>query len=116
MNNVYSEDVSVYEEQNVPAQSAESPYADPNVTAGQETIKIRTYAHPSLVLLLMLLFFPAGIITMLFFTKWGAYAKIFVTIFVLLIALSVYEILVLYNAIDLPSIIEMIVQAWNDYF
>lgn len=116
MNNVYSEDVSVYEEQNVPEQIPESPYADPDASAGQSPVKIRTYAHPSLVLLLMLLFFPAGIITMLFFTKWGAYAKILITVFVLLTALSVYEILVLYNAIDLPSIIGIIVEAWKDYF
>ncbi|MBP3414770.1 MAG: hypothetical protein J6L81_06215 [Clostridia bacterium] len=116
MDNVYSEDISVYEEQNVPAQNAESPYANPDVLADQAPVKIRTYAHPSLVLLLMLLFFPAGIITMLFFTKWGAYAKILVTVFVLLIALSVYEILVLYNVVDLPSLIEMAVQTWNDLF
>ncbi|MBE6765413.1 MAG: hypothetical protein E7546_06000 [Ruminococcaceae bacterium] len=81
----------------------------------QQEIKVRTYAHPSLVLLLMLVFFPAGLIAMLFFTKWGAFAKILVTLFVLAVALSVYEVLVLYNVIDLPSLIGMIVQLWNDY-
>ncbi len=72
----------------------------------QANARKRKRAHPLLVFALMLFCFPVGIVTMLFFTDWGFFAKLYITLFALAIALSVYEILVLKQVISLPSIIE----------
>lgn len=116
MDNYYS-DSSLVTEEGQPGQGYNASYNETAVSPEEENqpIKIRTYAHPSLVLLLMLVFFPAGIIAMLFFTKWGAFAKVVTTLFVLATAWAIYEVLVLYNVIDLPSLVGMIVGLWNDY-
>ena len=100
-----------------PNPQPEGGSGDPEVSirTENEPVKVRTFAHPALVLFLMILFFPAGLIAMLFFTKWGGFAKTFITIFVLAVALALYEILVLYNVIDLPSVIGMISGVWNDF-
>lgn len=68
----------------------------------------KSYAHPLLVLALMIFCFPIGLFVMLCFTKWGAFPKILITLFVLAVALAVYEILVAKNILLLPSVIEMI--------
>lgn len=83
---------------------AQSPYIDGN----QPVVEQRWRAHPVLVFSLMLICFPVGLALMLFFTDWGAFAKIYTTIFVLAMALAVYEILVNKNVIAAPSIIQTV--------
>ncbi len=68
----------------------------------------KRYAHPLIILALMIMCFPIGIIAMLCFTKWGAFPKILITLFVLTVAVSIYEILVAKQVLLLPSLIEMI--------
>ena len=68
----------------------------------------KRYAHPLLVLALMLICFPIGIVVMLCFTKWGAFPKALITIFVLAVAVAVYEILVAKQVLLLPSLFELL--------
>lgn len=73
----------------------------------------KRYAHPLLVLALMLICFPVGLFVMLCFTKWGAFPKAFVTLFVLAVAVAVYEILVAKQVLLLPSLMELIGQIFT---
>lgn len=65
----------------------------------------RWYAPPALVFIMLILCFPVGILLMLFFTKWGAFPKILLICFTLIMWLTTYEVLVGYNVIDTPSLI-----------
>lgn len=99
---------------------AQTPYAtygidEESEDAAQQSTKRRAQAHPALVLGLMLIFFPAGLFTMLFFTRWGAYPKILITLFVLAVVLAIYEILVAKNILALPSIIAALSELWKQY-
>ena len=92
-----------------------NPYADmygyqqaPYIDGNQPVVVQRWRAHPVLVFSLMLICFPIGLALMLFFTDWGAFAKIYTTIFVLAIALAVYEILVNKQVLAAPSLIETV--------
>ncbi len=91
------------------------PYADlygyqqvPYIDGTQPVVEQRWRAHPVLVFSLMLICFPVGLALMLFFTDWGAFAKIYTTIFVLAMALIVYEILVTKQVVAAPSIIQTV--------
>jgi len=69
----------------------------------------KRYAHPLIVLALMIMCFPIGLMVMLLFTKWGAFPKTLITIFVLAVAVAIYEILVAKQVLLLPSLIDLIV-------
>ena len=92
-----------------------NPYADiygyqevPYIDGDQPLVEQRWRAHPVLVFSLMLICFPIGLALMLFFTDWGAFAKIYTTLFVLAMALIVYEILVNKQVVAAPSIIQTV--------
>lgn len=87
-----------------PSMVMQQPYIDGN----QPVVEQRWRAHPVLVFSLMLICFPIGLALMLFFTDWGAFAKTYTTIFVLAMALAVYEILVMKQVIMAPSIIQTV--------
>lgn len=80
----------------------------------QDHANTRAQAHPLLVLLLLIVCFPAGLITMYTSTRWGAYPKILITIFVLTIVMLVYEILVSKNVLALPSLVTLVSDAWAE--
>lgn len=67
-------------------------------------------APPALVFFALLICFPVGLILLLFFTRWGAFAKTFITLFVLLCAWAIYEVLCIYQIIDLPSLIQSLLK------
>lgn len=68
----------------------------------------KRYAHPLLVMCLLVICFPIGLFVMLCFTKWGAFPKTLITLFVLAVAVAVYEILVAKQVLLLPSLFELI--------
>lgn len=68
----------------------------------------KRYAHPLLVLALLIVCFPIGLFVMLCFTKWGAFPKTLITLFVLAVVVAVYEILVAKQILLLPSLFELI--------
>jgi len=68
----------------------------------------KRYAHPLIVLALTVMCFPIGLLVMLLFTKWGTFPKIFITLFVLAVAVAIYEILVAKQVLLLPSLFELI--------
>ncbi len=65
----------------------------------------RWHAHPVLVFFALLLCFPVGLILLLFFTKWGVFPKIFITLFSLSCILAIYEVLAFYSIFNLPSLL-----------
>ncbi len=73
----------------------------------------KRYVHPLIVLLLLVVCFPAGIVVMLFFTRWGAFPKTLVTVFVLCVAVAVYEILVAKHIVMLPSLFDLLAQLFT---
>lgn len=83
---------------------AEKLYAD----YLQAFLPKKRYAHPLLVLGLLIVCFPIGLFVMLCFTKWGAFPKTLITLFVLAVAVAVYEILVAKQILLLPSILELL--------
>ena len=68
----------------------------------------RWNASPILVFFALLLCFPIGLILLLFFTRWGAFPKIFLTLFTLICIWFAYEIFAFYTAFDLPSLLNNI--------
>ncbi len=109
----------------LPPEPEDSPYDDPVVrhilsvpdenyrnrilSYLNESVKPRKTFHPALVAAALVLFFPVGLCLMYFGTRWGTFAKVVITVFVLLMALSVYEILVLGGIIDAPSLVETVI-------
>jgi|GEM_PF-1719491 len=105
----------------LPPEPEDSPYDDPVVrhilsvpdddyrnrvlSYLNETVHPRRTFHPALVMAAILLCFPVGLCMMYFGTRWGTFAKVVVTIFVLIAALAVYEILVLGGILSTPSLI-----------
>lgn len=83
---------------------AEKQYAD----YLQAFLPQKRYAHPLLVLGLLVVCFPIGLFVMLCFTKWGAFPKTLITLFVLAVAIAVYEILVAKQVLLLPSILDLL--------
>lgn len=80
----------------------------PYIDGDQPVVQQRWRAHPVLVFSLLLICFPIGLALMLFFTDWGAFAKIYTTVFVLAMALAVYEILIYKQMFAAPSIIQSV--------
>lgn len=105
----------------LPPEPEDSPYEDPIVrhilsmkdaTYRQrmlsylhENVRPRTNLHPLTIALALLICFPVGLCMMYFGTQWGVFAKIVITIFTLLMALAVYEILALGGTLTTPSLI-----------
>lgn len=77
--------------------------------------KNRKSASPALVLLLLVFCFPAGLVVMYAKTRWGAYAKTFITIFTLLVVFAIYEILAIKGVIPAPSLIDTIIYIISQY-
>lgn len=128
---VYAADVPMYaadqplsentETAELPPEPEDSPYEDPVVrhilslkddkyrqrmlSYLNEKSKPRTDLHPAVIMLALLVCFPVGLCMMYFGTRWGAFAKVVITIFVLLMALAVYEIMVLGEILPTPSLI-----------
>lgn len=109
------------EQTELPPEPEDSPYDDPVVrhilslkddkyrrrmlTYLNENARPNTDLHPALVLTALLVCFPVGLGMMYFGTRWGALAKTVITVFVLLMALALYEILVLGDILPTPSLI-----------
>ncbi len=112
-------------QEELPPEPEDSPYEDPVVRhiLSLRDDKYRTRMlrylnektkpvndlHPAIVLMALLVFFPAGLCMMYFGTRWGALAKTVITVFVLLMALAIYEILVLGDVLPTPSLIGTVV-------
>lgn len=71
----------------------------------EELKAARWHAHPVLVFFALLLCFPVGLVLLLFFTKWGVFPKIFITLFSLSCIFAIYEVLAFYSVFDLPSLL-----------
>lgn len=109
----------------LPPEPEDSPYDDPVVrhilsvpdenyrnrilSYLNENVKPRQTLHPALVMAALVLCFPIGLCLMYFGTRWGTFAKVVITVFVLLTALAVYEILVLGGILNTPSLIGTVV-------
>lgn len=65
----------------------------------------RWQAPPVLVLFALLLCFPIGLVLLIFFTRWGAFPKIFLTFFTLLCIWFAYEIFAFYSGLGLPGLL-----------
>ncbi len=65
----------------------------------------RWHAPPFLVFAALLLCPPIGLILLLFFTKWGVFPKLFLTLFTLACIWFVYEVIAFYTDFDLPSLL-----------
>lgn len=70
-------------------------------------------APPALVFFALLICFPVGLVLLLFFTRWGAFAKIFISLFVIICVWALYEVLCLYSVLDLPSLLQMIIDLFK---
>lgn len=68
----------------------------------------RWHAPPVLVFFALLLCFPIGLVLLLFFTKWGVFPKIFLTLFTLICIWFAYEIVAFYTSFGLPSLLNSI--------
>lgn len=88
---------------------AEKQYAD----YLQAVLPQKRYAHPLLVLGLLIVCFPIGLFVMLCFTKWGAFPKTLITLFVLAVAVAVYEILVAKQVLLLPSLLDLLTELFT---
>ncbi len=74
----------------------------------EELKPIRWHAHPLLVFFALILCFPIGLILLLFFTKWGVFPKVYITLFTLICSVFVYELVILYSNLDFPSLLGII--------
>lgn len=108
----------------LPPEPEDSPYEDPIVrhilsmkddtyrrrmlSYLHENVRPRTNLHPLTVTLALILCFPVGLCMMYFGTQWGMFAKVVITVFTLLMALAVYEILVLGGTLSTPSLIDTV--------
>ncbi|MBQ9993999.1 MAG: hypothetical protein IJP17_04745 [Clostridia bacterium] len=81
----------------------------------QKNVPQKKQLHPLIVLAMLIFCFPLGLLAMFFFTKWGGFPKAIICIFVLAIALAVYEILITKNIVALPSIIDTFSQAFSQF-
>lgn len=116
----------------LPPEPDDSPYEDPVVrhilslkndkyrrtmlSYLHENVKPRTNLHPATIMLALLVCFPVGLCMMYFGTQWGTFAKVVITVFTLLMALAVYEILVLGGNLPTPSLIETVGYIFSQLF
>ncbi len=88
-----------------PIQPIYPPHNTRNYYPMDELKAARWHAHPVLVFFALILCFPVGLVLLLFFTKWGVFPKIFVSLFSLLCIFAAYEVLAFYSIFDLPSLL-----------
>jgi len=116
----------------LPEEPEDSPYEDPIVrhiltvkddkyrrrmlSYLNENARVRRDLHPAFVMLALVFFFPVGLCMMYFGTRWGTFAKVVITVFTLVMALCVYEILVYSGTLPTPSLIETIVYIFSQIF
>ena len=116
----------------LPPEPEDSPYSDPVVrhilTLKDDkfrrnmlsylnyNVTQRKAIHPAWVMLALVLCFPVGLCLMYFGTRWGAFAKITVTLFTLGMALLIYELLVAGGIIPTPSLIETVGYIFSQLF
>jgi len=109
----------------LPPEPEDSPYDDPVVrhilsvpdddyrnrvlSYLNHNVKPRQTLHPALVMAALVLCFPVGLCLMYFGTRWGTFAKVVITVFVLLVTFAIYEILVLGDILNTPSLIETVI-------
>lgn len=91
-----------------PAEPVYPVYPVQNYLPMEEIKPTRWQAPPILVFFALLLCFPVGLVLLLFFTKWGVFPKIFVTLFTLICIWFAYEILAFYTSFGLPSLLNSI--------
>lgn len=112
------------EQMELPPEPEDSPYDDPVVrhilsiqddayrnrmlSYLSEHVREPHSLHPVKVLLGLLLCFPVGLCMMYFGTRWGSFAKAVITLFTLLVAFAMYEILVFSGTISTPSLVETV--------
>lgn len=120
-----------HEEQTLelPPEPDDSPYEDPVVrhilslkddafrrrmlSYLNENVRAKPVVHPAWVLAALILCFPVGLCLMYFCTQWGVFAKVVITLFVLGMALALYEILSYGGVIPAPSLVETVVYIFS---
>ena len=112
------------EQQELPPEPEDSPYDDPVVrhilsikddayrnrmlSYLNEHVREPRVLHPAAIMIGLLLCFPVGLCMMYFGTRWGSFAKAVITVFTLLVAFALYEILVFSGTLPTPSLVETI--------
>ncbi|MDR1003109.1 MAG: hypothetical protein LBL82_07570 [Oscillospiraceae bacterium] len=108
-----SDNYDIYEQSGIEPEAAGSVYDTLEDTEKRTAPKRRrrkrkrVYISPIFVFVFLVFCFPVGIILLLFFTRWGVFSKLFLTIFTLVCAFIIYEILVLYNFVPTPSLLDL---------
>lgn len=91
--------------QQIPMEPAYPVYQQQNFLPIDQLKPERWHAHPVLVFFSLLLCFPVGLVLLLFFTRWGFFPKLFLTLFTLICIWFVYEVIAFYSGFDLPSLL-----------